>query len=213
MKYFKFLLAVCLILTMKNANAAFQTFTTQSYGAISINTKGGHHATIHTSDGSLGNDLTVNFRIVSNAIISDLKVRALVATSNTGTFGAFGQSAGSGNSLPVALALGNVSNNTLPCNCCVEDALGIPTECATAGGFINANAIAYSGTIAINNGGNLAYNNSNPNEPYFTASIGTGTTDITLDVVTLANNSFQKAPATDLQGAYEAQIFIDNIPD
>jgi len=215
MKYFNFIFAVFLILTMSEANAAIQTFTTQSYGTVLIDTIGGYQATIDTANGSLSNALNINFKITSNANISNLKVRALVNTHNVGQFGAFRSSGGSGISLPAILALGNVSNGELPCNCCVENALGsLDVPCVVTGLLSNANAIAYSGTITINNGGSLSYvNNAIGEESYFTASIGNGDTDITLDVNPLVGTSFQRIAATDMEGAYQAEIFIDNIPD
>lgn len=218
MKYIKFIIAALLILTLNKANAdefiATQTFTTLTGDTIQIDTSGHPSSTIDGMTGNLSGALNVRFKITSNVAIGDLKVRALVDTYNVGNVGGFKSSATStGDNLPVTLVLGNTNAGYLPCSNCVHDAMGVPTPCLETGDYNNCNAIAYTGTMTIDNSGILGYVD-NATESYFTANIGTNITNLDIDLgTTVRAGSYDINEGWDILGTYVATVYIDNIPD
>lgn len=217
MKYLNWILII-IFLNLAPVEAhdviATQIFTTEANDTIEVVQSGHTSATINGMTGALGNSLSVRFAVTSNVAISNLKIRALVETYNVGSVGGFRSSATSnGNNLPVTLVLGNTNTSYQPCNCCVHDAMGIPTPCVATGLYTNTNAIAYTGDITIDNGGTLSYVDDSV-ESYFLANLNTDTTNIDIDLgVTARSGTYDINEAWDTLGTYVTTIYLDNIPD
>ncbi len=190
------------ILPVHAADVGISTLGTYVLGQITFNVTGALTTNIDVNTGALGTGLNVNYAMTTNNNISNLRVYAKVLSS-TGKVNAFYSVGGTPTARTMFLVLGNLSipPTTAEINNCRQ---------ATSTATSNANAIAYPGTITISGGRSVAYNAAG----YYTFNVRRNiTNNLNVSITTAAKTgTYDVNSALDEPGAYQAEIYIDQVP-
>lgn len=185
---------------------ATNTFIIDSDTTASIAISGTLTATI-ASNGTLSNGLNLNYSISTNQALNDIRIRALVAygTGSQQTSAFYSTSSGTATSANFHLVFGH--DTTPPTSASINNC-----KQATSTATSNPNAIAYPGTVTINNSGTLSYQ-ANSGEGYFSCEVPTGTTAINMTLTTSPKSgTYDSGTALDEAGFYKVEVYLDNIP-
>jgi len=181
-----------------------QTFYVDADTTISVVISGTLNTIITGALGDMSTPMNINFNISTNEELPNIRLKAEVIGSLNETKTAFCcTDVGEVSSQAMALVLANGLHK--PMACCIGNCM--TGACTT---MENANAIAYPGTVSINNSGTIHYNSTNG---YFDAKVKTGTSDLTL-----ALNASPKSGTYDIDTAqdepdnYVVEIYLDNLP-
>lgn len=205
MKHYLIILILFLgILPARADYIATHTFVVDAENTITVVVSGTLDATLDGTTGSLSTPLNINFNIATNNDIGDIRLKAFVVDSTSTKNSAF-YCTGSGavTTQPVHLVLGDYVH---------PPALSSINDCkqASSDPLNNSNAIAYPGTVSINNTGTVSYNNT---DGYFDVNVISGTTDLNLTLSTTPKaGTYDVDSATDQADDYKVEIYLDNIP-
>lgn len=205
----KILLITILFLLNLPASAddlATNIFIIDSVTTASVAISGTLTSTI-ASTGILSNALNINYNLSTNQSLNDVRLKALVTygTSSQQTSAFYSTSSGSTTSASFYLVFGHDTNP--PTSASVANC-----KQATSTSTSNPNAIAYPGTVTINNGGTLSYQ-ANSGEGYFSCEVPTGTTAINMAMTTSPKSgTYDSVTALDEAGFYKVEVYLDNLP-
>ncbi len=199
-----FSLVFCLNLPAKADYIATETFVVNVSNTVTVVVSGTLSSPIDSSSGNLGNALNINFNIATNEDLENIHLKALVTDSNSIKQSAFAATdASEVSSKNINLVFG--SNVESPTLAAINDCKLVTSTPAN-----NPCAIAYPGTISINNNGQLSYSTSNG---YFSCAVRSGTSDLHMALTTTAKaGTFDSVSSLDEAGLYLVEIFLDNIP-
>lgn len=202
MKFYTLLLIFALSILPVNADSTtINTFVVNSASTVSIVTSGILTTSINAETGELGTALNINYKITSNKPMHDIRLRALVYDSNEKAHSAFCYRNGCANYQNVYLIF--ASSNHPPEESAINDCrqpASTPLQ--------NPDAIAYPGTIMINNYGAINYNN----DGYFSCDLRDYTTDLNMQLMTTPKpGTYDSSTAMDEPDSYKVEIYLDNI--
>lgn len=205
MKYFYIIILLFLgIIPTFADTTSTHTFIFDVTNSVTVNVTGNMTSTIDTETGDMTTPLNINFNIVSNANLTNIQLKALVTDSSSNLDNAiYCNDTTSATSLPLSLVLANTTYTPL---------VTAISDCETTSSTFanNPNAIAYSGTVSIDNGGTLSYSSSNG---YINANINTGTSNLNLALTTSAKaGTYDNTNYSDEVGDYKVEVYLDNIP-
>jgi len=207
MKFFITLLLALIFLTVPPANAAYtvtNTFVVSVSNTVSIVISGNISTTINADTGALDSGLSINYRINSNEDLSNIRLRALVLDDTSTKRSAFDATSVSNvSSKSINLVLGSFEHP--PTLSSINDC-----KLASPSSLANPDAIAYPGTVFINNGGRISYNTS---DGFFSCNVKKNTTDLHMSLTTTPKSgTYDSATAMDGPDSFQVEIYLDNIP-
>src|SRR5574344_1419207 len=207
MRFIKIYTIICLMFLSINRvfadTSTTQTFIVDASTSIQVTESGDLTSSINSTTGNLNSALNINFNIVSNSNLSNIQMKAFVTDSSGNLDNAFYcTSTSASTSIPTCLILANT--NVTPTQSAISNC-----ECSASTTTENVNAIAYSGTVSIDNNGSLIYNTDGG---YFNATINSGTSNLNLVInTTVKSGTFDTTNIEDENGSYKAEIYLDNI--
>lgn len=192
------LILFCNFLPAFADTTATSTIATYVIGTITFDVKGVLTTTIDGTSGTLGNSLNINYAMTTNTNTNSLRLHAVVLNS-------------SGSKINSIYSLGVPSLYLVFGNTDFPPTTAAISNCqqATSTATLNANAIAFPGTVTIDNGGNLSYSASG----YYSFNIKKNTSNLNLTISTTPKTgTFDSATSLDEVGPYKVELYIDNIP-
>lgn len=172
-------------------------FLTYVIGSITFDVTGTLTTSIDASSGALGTGLNINYQMTSNNAVNNLQLKAVVLNSTGAKVNGFYSIGGTS----MFLVLGNTS--APPTAAAISNC-----QQASSTSTLNPNAIAYSGTITIDNSGTISYNAGG----YYNFGIRRNTTNLNMSIITTPKpGTFDSTTALDEPGPYTVEIYIDNI--
>lgn len=185
---------------------ATQTFQINADTTMTVNTAGIFSSTITGTYGLMSTPLNINFNIATNQDVNDVRLKAIVVDALGGRHSAL--TCGSGaeqtsQSVEVVLANELHQPSAESITACKK-----PTCISTE----NPDAIAYPGTVTINNNGTIQYKTASDDD-YINAKIKAGTTDINLTLLASPKEgTYSSTTALDQPDNYKVEVYLDNIP-
>jgi len=200
--YIIILILIFNILTARADTSVTNTFVVDFDTTVSIVISGNLMTTIDATSGALDSGLNINYKITTNQSLTDIRLKALVVDELNVKHNAFYSTGGGSGSQNMYLVL--ASDEHKPPASSVEDCLK-----GTSTALNNPDAIAYPGTITINNNGLISYNS----EGYYSCEIGENITDLNMSITTSPKaGTYDSSTAMDEPDPYKVEIYLDNIP-
>lgn len=186
------------------STSATQTFIFDVSNSVTVNVTGNMTSTVNTETGDLTSPLNINFNIVSNSALNNIQLKALVTDSSSNSDNAiYCTDTSTASTLPLSLVFANTTY--IPTVASIDNC-----EIAASTYSDNPNAIAYSGTVNVDNSGTLQYNSTGG---YLNATLNSGTSNINLALSTSAKaGTYDITNYTDEAGDYKVEVYLDNIP-
>ncbi len=209
MKFLKFLLLFLFFISNKAYAdiVALNNLLIEVTPTVSVDIQGNYSTNINPDNGTLGSNLTINFLVSSNEDLNNIRLKAIVNDSNNTSISAISSqqsSIGSNASCYVVLA-----NNTYPPTAASIADCKAPNSTPQ----INEEAIAYLGTLNIDNQGTLEYQLDESNQGYYNCTILNGNTNISLNIGTTPKpGTYDSQTALDGDNTFEVMVYLDNIP-
>lgn len=208
MKYWIIILFFLFIINPAKADyITTQTFIINASSTITVVISGTLTTTIAGDTGNLGTALNINFNVLSNDIYNSATLKAYVLDSTGTKYSAFyGTDVGNVQSLNMFLVMAN--DTYRPTLAAINDC-----KSATSSAINNANAIAYSGTVTIDDNARVRYNSNSGND-YFSLQFKANTsTNLNLTLSTTPKSgTFDNVTSLDEPGPYIVEIYMDNLP-
>lgn len=183
---------------------ATQNFVIDVDTTMTVVTSGTLTTPINGMTGNLDTPLNLNFNISVNQDTNDIRLKAIVTDSTAGQHSGFyctGSSAVSSQAMYMVLAEPDVEAAGIA-NC--EQAVSTVAD--------NPCAIAYPGTVAIDNGGTVQYVENSGNG-YFNVNVAMGETNLSVNLsTTVKAGTYDAYVANDCAENYQVEVFLDNIP-
>lgn len=200
------LILIVSVLPAKAVYITTNSFYVNAENTIEIVISGTLTAGVDGSTGALSTGLNINFNITTNEALTDIRLRAYTVddgANNISSFYCTGSGAVSSQSMFLAFASADNPPTSASINNCKQ---------ASSTSTLNPNAIAYSGTVSINNSGTVSYL-ANGGNGYFTCEVLTGETDLNMALTTAAKSgTYDEITALDEPDPYRVEIYLDNIP-
>lgn len=207
MKYFYITIFILLTFFINPTYAdttSTHTFIFDVSNSVTVNVTGNMTSSIDTETGNMTTPLNINFNIVSNATLSNIQLKALVTDSTSNLDNAiYANDVTSATSIPLSVVLANTTYT--PTVNAIDDCETVTSTVAN-----NPNAVAYTGTVTVDNSGTLSYSTANG---YINANLNTGTSNINLALTTSAKaGTYDTTNYSDEIGDYKVEVYLDNIP-
>lgn len=184
-----------------------ETFTITAAATITITISGSLTSTIAADTGNLGSSLNINFNVFSNQNYNSATLRAFVQDSTGTKYSAFsGTDQGLVRSSNIYLVMAN--DTYKPTSDAISDC-----KATTSTATNNADAIAYAGTVTINDNASIRYR-PNGTQGYFELRFRAyRSTDLNMTLSTTPKaGTFDSASSLDEPGPYKVEIYMDNLP-
>lgn len=209
MKLFKFLL-ICILFIVNKAQAdtvAVNNLLIEVTPTVSVDISGNFTTNIDPDSGNLGSNLNINFLVSSNESINNIQLKAIVNDLNNTAQSAFASNqTGISNQSQYYMVF---ANSTYP-----PSASSI-NDCklSNSNSINNEEAIAYMGSLNIDNSGTIEYQIDGSNQSFYNCSINEGNTNISLNISpTPKPGTYDSQTALDGNNTFEVLVYLDNIP-
>lgn len=209
LKLFKFLLIFIFFIANKAQadTIAVNNLLVEVTPTVSVDISGNFTTNIDPDSGNLGSNLSINFLVASNESINNIQLKALVNDSNNVAYSAFASNhSGISSHSEYYIVL---ANNTYPPSAsAINDC-----KLSNSNSLNNEEAIAYMGSLNIDNSGTVEYQTDGNNQAFYNCSVNEGNTNISLNISpTPKPGTYDSQTALDGNNTFEVLVYLDNIP-
>lgn len=209
MKLFKFLLIFIFFIANKAQadTVAINNLLVEVTPTVSVDISGNFTTNIDPDSGNLGANLSINFLVSSNESINNIQLKAMVNDSNSTAHSAFvSNQNGVSNQSQYYMVFAN--NAYPPSASAINDC-----KLSNSNSLNNEEAIAYSGSLNIDNSGTVEYKTDETNQTFYNCSVNEGNTNISLNISpTPKVGTYDSQTALDGNNTFEVLVYLDNIP-